>query len=417
MGSASRSEEAPNIQQRLVRAVWEIWENRGHAAISARALAQTAGLPISSLYNHFPSLDHVFLAAQDEALAQTRLWCAAQLEQLYTPLEASPPGDLGPIMAALIDAWTHGQRRLAFAWRESFLLARRDPRHAQHWQAWRDLWTGFWQSICTQCDVAPYAEWTCFVFEAEAAHHMLSWRPVVDRACLDELCRGWAGWLNGHLVSEGPWRQFARQQALASFPDLPIRDDTAQRVAAAAADVVEHQGMARLTHRAVAAAAGVTLGMVSSRFRTSLDLVRAAFDMIYRRLANPQGESSDTPWQRLDQIVPALTGEQMSLSHRLAAEELMLAVAREAEFRPFAPQLRYLRGRTSGMVLHMMAGQNITISRLDAAIFSDLISGMQRASIDLSPEGRASTGRDHLTRLLQMLDLPSLDQDTAIRPS
>jgi AcrR family transcriptional regulator len=394
-----------------VQTVWDIWETGGHAAMSARALAQGAGVPLSTLYNHFPSLDHVFLQAQEDALAQATLWCAAHLEHLSFTPENPPPltPDLGPIMAALIDEWTHGQRRLAFAWRESFLLAKRDPRYQPVWQGWRDLWSGFWQAICATCGLGEYGEWTSFVFEAEAALHMLSWRRALDRACLEELCQGWAGWLGGHLVSEGPWRQFARQQALASFPDLPIRDDTAQRVADAAADVVEHLGMARLTHRAVAASAGVSLGMVSSRFRTSLDLVRAAFDVIYRRLATPSGD--DAPVGDVEQAVPALTGEQMSLSHRLAIEELMLAVAREAEFRPFAPQLRYLRGRTSGQVLQMMAGPGITVSRLDAAVFSDLVSGMQRAGIGLSPQEKASSGRAHLARMLAMLGLPALELD------
>jgi AcrR family transcriptional regulator len=402
--------------RRLVLAVWHLWETRGHAAISARLLAQEAGVPISSLYNHFPSLDHVFLQAQQEALDAAQRWCAAQLEQLFTPPAILAQGALAPVLAAVIDEWAQGQRTLAFAWREGFLLARRDARFMPHWQSWRTLWGDFWQRVCDACGLGPFGAWTGFFFEGETALHMLSWRRVLDRACLEEICLGWQAWLGGHLVAEGPWRQRARETALASFPELPIHDALTQHIAGAAADVVEHQGMARLTHRAVAAQAQVSLGMVSSRFRTSLDLVRAAFEAIYQRLAAPQEDPQEPPQDSgatgtLGQIMPGLTGERMKLGDRLAIEELMLTVARQDSFQPFAPQLRYLRGRTSGHVLRVMAGGNVTVSPLDAAIFSDLISGMQRAGISLSPQDKASQGRAHLSHLLALLGLPPLPAD------
>ncbi|HWU04530.1 MAG TPA: TetR/AcrR family transcriptional regulator, partial [Novosphingobium sp.] len=247
--SANASVSAP-LEQRLVESVWCLWETQGHAAISARALAQHAGVPLSTLYNHFPSMEQVFLTAQEEALTRTRQWCAQQMEHLSQPFAgAGPIGGLGAMLATLIDEWTQGQRRLAFAWREGFLLARRDQVYLHLGQGWRDLWRDFWQAICDLCGMGRHGEWTGFVFEAEAALHMLPWRRALDRACLEELCHGWAGWLNGSLVPDTPWRSIAREQALALLPDLPIHDEVTRRIAAAAADVVEHQGMAKLTHR------------------------------------------------------------------------------------------------------------------------------------------------------------------------
>ncbi|WP_206243937.1 TetR family transcriptional regulator [Novosphingobium terrae] len=398
------------LERRLVESVWQLWETIGHGAISARALARHAGVPLSTLYNHFPSMEQVFLKAQEEALIETRQWCAAQLEHLSEAVTApAPASGLGTILAALIDEWTQSQRRLAFAWREGFLLARRDPHYSLLGQGWREVWADFWKTVCDLCGAGQHGEWTSFVFEAEAALHMLSWRRVLDRACLEELCQGWAAWLTGGLVADGPWRLAARHQALASLPDLPIQDETTQHIAAAAANVVERQGMARLTHRAVAAEAGVSLGMVSNRFRTSVDLVRTAFDVIYQRLAAPVHE---TPAEAeadsgIKGKLPDLTGETMHLSNRLAIEELMLAVARDEALQPFAPRIRYLRGHTSGKVLRMIAGPDIAISYLDAALFSDLLSGMQRAGIDLSSKDRASVGRGHLSNVLEMLRLPA----------
>lgn len=411
-GKAPDLHDSLPLERKLVEAVWALWETEGHAAISARSLAQLAGVPISTLYNHFPSMEQVFAKAQEEALIEARQWCALQLEQLSQPA-AIPGGSaaLGTIMATLIDDWTQGQRRLAFAWREGFLLASRaaDQHHPGH--GWRDLWSGFWQAICALCDMEKHGEWTSFVFESETALHMLPWRRVLDRACLDDICHGWARWLGGQLADEAPWRATARQMALVSLPDIPVHEAVTGQIAEAAADVVEKQGMSRLTHRAVAAAAGVSLGMVSSRFRTSADLVSAAFEAIYQRAALPRRDAQDhdAPHDAdsIAQLIPKLTGEHMSLTRRLAFEELTLAVARDPNFQPFGPQLRYLRGRTSGQVLQMIAGPDVTISPLDAALFSNLLSGMQRAGIELSASSRANAGRSHIIGLLDLLGLPS----------
>ncbi|HWU04403.1 MAG TPA: hypothetical protein VN222_16805, partial [Novosphingobium sp.] len=68
-------------------------------------------------------------------------------------------------------------------------------------------------------------------------------------------------------------------------------------------------------------------------------------------------------------------------------------------------------GHTSGHVLRMMAGPEIAVSNLDAALFSDLLSGMQRAGIDLSAQDKASLGRRHLDGVLQLLGLPLLAKE------
>jgi AcrR family transcriptional regulator len=309
----------------------------GHAAISARTLAQRAGVPPSTLYNHFPSPDRVFLAAHEFALSQAQGWCAAQLDQLpeLVPALAAcraadhilPVDALGPIMAALIDEWAQNQRQLAFAWRESFLLAHRDPSHRPVWRRWRRLWADFWDKVCQRFGIAQHGEWTSFFFEGEATLHMLPWRRIVDRGALDELCAGWVQWLNGSPAKEGAWRRYGREYAISSAPLLSAFDDTGKKIAAAAASVVEQHGMGKLTHRAVAAEANVSLGTVSARFRTSVDLVSAAFEMIYRRLAAPEepvpGPSSHHGNEELMTATPRLPSR---LSYRLAMEELMLAV-------------------------------------------------------------------------------------------
>jgi hypothetical protein len=122
-------------------------------------------------------------------------------------------------MAALIDEWAQHQRRLAFAWREGFLLASRDPGQPHPGREWHGLWRDFWQAVCALCGMEDYGEWTSFIFEAEAALHMLRWRRTLDRACLEELCHSWEQWLQGRLV---PPAHGARSRVSRRWPPCPI---------------------------------------------------------------------------------------------------------------------------------------------------------------------------------------------------
>lgn len=403
--------QGTSLGQRLIEAVWTIWEFRGHASISARVVAQRARVPLSTLYNHFASLEHLCVAAQAEALEAAKSWCNEQIAHLPL-LRHQEPGtgadlSLGPIMAALIDDWTRDRRALAFAWREGFLLARRSAVFEPCSRGWRELWAGFWQKVCDRCGLGQFGEMTSFVFEAEAGLHLLNWRRNIDRACLDELCQGWASWLSGNLAAEGPWRRRVRLEAEASSPELPTRDNSTLAIASAAAEIVEQLGVARLTHRSVAASADVSLGAVSNRFRTVADLIRAAFEIIYLRVSTspvapfpPVGQH-----EALRKMIPAISGQQMAMADRLAIEELMLAVARDKDFSAFAPQLRYSRGRGADGLLQMLAGDEARVSPLDAAILSNLLSGLQRAVIAMCPEDKISATRKHMLMLMELLQL------------
>jgi len=408
------------ISQKLVGTVWSLWETGGNTAISARSLARQSGIPISTIYNHFASLDDVLYLAQERALAEARLWCDSQMEQLSpaveqpesisVPTAAPTASGLDAIMAAIIDEWVRGQRHLCFAWREGLLLARREPRYLPIWRGWRDLWAEFWHAVCSRFGLGEFGEWTSFIFESEATLHMLSWRRVLDRACLDELCTGWVTWLSGQRAPDGPWRSLARQIALASSPAPAVYDEMTQRVALAAAEVVERRGVANLTHRSVAASAGVSLGVVSSRFRTSADLLHAAFEMIYSALSGQRSiaiaasqEAAGTS-ERTDTVQAATLVRQ---AHRWAVDELMLATAREPSFQSMAPQMRYLRGRSARNLL----GAKAQMSWLDAALLSGFTAGMQRATIDFSAHEQGNIGRAHMARLTQLLGLPGSSSD------
>ncbi len=391
--------DALNSRERLIHAVLDAWDRQGHAAISTRSLAQAAGLPVSSIYHHFGSLEHLFQSAQQHGRAAAEQWCAERLDEIG---DAPLPADAFPaLLAGLIDEWSCGERHHALVWRECHMLAVRDDRYWPELAAWAALWSRFIQTICERCGYGAHGELTALIFDSESLLHLMRWLRVVDRACLDEMCRAWACWLTGSLAPEGPLRRFARDEAMRSMPQLSPLGPVGQRIASAAADVLERRGMAGLTHRAVAAEAGLTLGVVSHNARTIADLVRVAFEAIYLRVISGAGNVRLPEIQDPDD--EAITGFRTAPIQMLAMDELLLAVTRNADLRPFIPQLRYLRGRSAVRLLQSLLGPETTVSPVDAALLSGLIAGLKRACVGKTDAEIRDYGRRIQHHLLRML--------------
>ncbi len=390
-----------STQKRLITTVLELWATQGHAAISARLLSRMTGVPTSSIYHHFGSMEHLFHSAQGHAHEAAQAWCADRLADLDRWPEAGGGDSLATVVAVLIDDWATDARTLAFAWTQCHLLALRDPTYVPALDAWRDLWAGFWRDVCARARLGEFARSTGHFFEGAAHLHLIRWRRTIDRAALDELCRGWGQWLDGSLSGEGAWRGLARQAAQEAEPPRQSRNNVADAVAQAAASVVEEGGVAALTHRAVATRAEVTLGVVSYNFRTSADLAQVAFETIYRNITDHVREAVKARLDREEAIL-AWKDFPSQPSPLVAIEELMLAVARDPALAEFGPQLRYLRGRTSGLQLAALLGGNAQVSPLDMAVYSSFVSGQRRALIGRDvAEIHASL--DETDRLLERL--------------
>lgn len=370
--SSEQGEKAHLSAQKLIAATLSAWELEGSGGVSGRSLAGSAGLPMSAIYYHFGDLERLLETAQAEARAETERWCAAQLDAIGADVRG--PTALGPLMAVLVDDWCETRRTLAFARRESQLMALRDERHVALCARWEDLWQGFWREVCGRLDLADLSTMTAWVFDGLVALHLLRWRRPVDRAALSELCDGWARWTTGHTASAGAWFDLGRRDAFDLIPPPPPEDETTSAIQVAAAATVAQRGVTGLTHRAVAAEAGLTLGVVSYKFRTSADLLKAAFDAIYRRMV-------PSP----DSVVPTPPSNERPVSgvperaDLLGTEELLVAAARDPDFQAFAAQLRYLRGGSSGRYMQQLFGPEVRMSAIDNAIASTLMGGRVRA--------------------------------------
>lgn len=402
--AASRQSGDISSPDRLVQAVLDLWATYGYAGVSVRSIAQATGLPVSSIYHHFGDIERLFLAAQDQARAIAERWCEAHLDAIADAPDLGPDA-LPALMAALIDDWSHEQRRLAFAWRECQLMAARDASHLPALTGWHRLWAAFWQEVCDRCGVSAFGRVTHLLFDGESLLHLMQWRRAIDRACLEETCHGWSGWLTGRLVPEGPWRRFARTEASRMAPPLSVAGVVAEQIAAAAADSVAERGVGGLTHRAVAGRTGLSLGVVSYNFRTSADLLRAAFEMIYRRVSAsyPGGAAAAGTGEEGIQLLERMSKENFTSAGLLALDELLIAAARDPALKPLSAPLRYLRGQTSGGVLAAMIGGGQRTSPLDAALFSSLSTGQRRACLGMTREDAQSDAQRNMLLMLDTL--------------
>lgn len=391
------SREAAKAPERLVSSVLSAWEGDGAEAISARMLASAAGLPVSAIHYHFGGLGQLLDAAQADAIDSARAWCEAQQEAIGKA--AISPDMLGPLLACLIDDWCEMQRGLAFAWREGQLMALRDPDRCWAARQWDQMWQGFFDQLCAGMGLSEFATLTAWFFDGASGLHILRWRRPLDRSALEELCNGWAAWLGGKLAPQGGWFDTGQRDAqmLAATPEPS--DSVAETIANAAAQVVAESGVTALTHRAVAAAANVTLGTVSYKFRTSADLMRAAFDGIYRRMQSRSpvrlGENAA---MTMEEVIALAEQGAPSRADMLGSGELCIVTARNPAFQPFAAQLRYLRGRGSARILERALGRDQAISPIDGAILSAVLGGRGQAC---NSTGRASPG--DLAPLIQRL--------------
>lgn len=355
----------------LVAAVLALWPEQGSGELSARSLALAAGVNASSIYYHFNDLEHLYEVAQTEALTLAAQWADGWRAKL-DGVDGMPLQAFGSLTALLIDDWCEGARALAFAWRECQLLAARNPRFAPPSDAWNALWREFWSDICARFGAAGSAEATTLFFDGESLLHMMRWSRPIDRAALEESARIWIGWLDGQLPEPVPWRVHARVCARAADRTTTIPEGNLQLIAMAAARLLAQKGAGAVTHRAIAAEAGLTLGVVSHNCKRTDDLLKLAYSEIYVQLTGGLPDRSDL--QAPDK------GAQPDLSRMLAIDELVLAVARGRVGGDLVGLLRYLRGSTSVHTVRERVTCTEAQSVALAAVYSSIAMGYWRST-------------------------------------
>jgi AcrR family transcriptional regulator len=155
---------------------------------------------------------------------------------------------------------------------------------------------------------------------------------------------------------------------------MAIPEGNLQLIAMAAARLLTQKGAGAVTHRAVAAEAGLTLGVVSHNCKRTGDLLKLAYSEIYVQLT---GGLPDRPGANPQ--VPD-KGAQPDLSRMLAIDELVLAVARGRVGEELIGLLRYLRGTTSVHTVRERVKCTEAQSVALAAVYSSIAMGYWRSA-------------------------------------
>src|SRR3546814_20801973 len=85
----------------------DLWTSVGSAGASVRRISEVSGIPVSSIYHHFGSLEQLYSVAQEVAQAETRACCAEQLQQLAD--FPGQPSAFAGFFSQLVYGWVLGQ--------------------------------------------------------------------------------------------------------------------------------------------------------------------------------------------------------------------------------------------------------------------------------------------------------------------
>ncbi len=402
---------------RIVQAAAEQIAERG-AAASARSIAAAAGAAPSAINYNFGSIERLFSAAFAHGVRLTADWLEARGPEILA-LPKSPEGAV-QALEHLVAAWTRDARPLALLYQECLGATAGLAPEARELNAegpggdWIRLWRDHWLRTATAFGLGE-AEGRLLhlLFQSEALFHLSAWSPALEGAALREMCDHFgATWLGGARRSGGEALILAERTAGArSHGSLA---PSALRIADGAAEVVEARGLGGLTHRAVAARAGVTTGAVTHHFRTVEDLVAGAIrGQVAAMTREPIGPDGAT--QAIEDI---LTADQMfeamelriladrPLSVVLRRRSLFLATVRRADLAGAGAVIRFSFGGTArdamGRIYRLPADTLV----LHASLLSRLLATIWIACAgDASPQAsrEAATG-EILGRLRRRLE-------------
>ncbi len=369
---------------RLALAAADLIGTRGLSEASARAIAARAGLSASAINYNFGSLERLLSSAFGRGAERTRAWLAPRAAEIRM-LPATAEG-AARALEHVVRLWTTEARDLALLYQEAHA--------AQAGQAWTRLWRDFWRDAAEAFGLGEIeGRLIHLVFECEALHQLSTWSPALEGAFLRELVDHFAGaYLAAPTRADGEFLLQAETKAGAREPGSI--SPPAMRIAVAAAEVVEASGLGGLTHRAVAARAGVTTGSVTHHFRTIEDLVTGAIrghvQILTEASAMGGGGADVTTLAQLFQgIAHHVVDEPQASPLR---QRLFLAAVRRPELAQAGAIIRFSHGITTREMLARLTAFPRGVLALHAGLISRFASVFWIACA-VDPDPHASRAR------------------------
>ena len=342
----------------------------GFRDLTLRPLAEASGSTVAALTYHFGSkraLIERLVQAERQADAARH---AAFLAR-FAGLRALAPAALVALLEHYLDEAAGRERVTSLIWCELLLAAVGDPEARELVAPWIAERRAFWDAVFEGRIGDPQA-WAraCLGYVTDETAHGLAQQDGPDyrlmRAMtLERLAgRGASLGLSEPAFFEAVVRRLDPALALPGPASQAPYAGRALDIALAAGELIVARGAEGVTHRAVGERAQAPASSVAYHFRTRLDLLRAGLTVIY---LVAQGRLA--PRQDQAEIEAFVARGTVSVA---------LAAARESELRPYAVDLRRLRGENLrrraaerlGRELDLCAAQSASVARLGATLLA-----------------------------------------------
>ena len=345
MPSAPRSSAAE-----ISSAARSLVAEEGLRGLSLRKVAARAGVSLGGVSYVMGGKADLVRQLIDDAVAQRRERHGQWLARAGR-LDLADPAVLAGLVGGYLDEAALHDRNSSLAICELMLEAGRDPTAfggiggliAGETAFWREALErlpqgpGLGEAIADYCrDELPFA----LAIGLDPDYRLL--RAGVCARLAARLCDA-----HGRGFAAGFEALAAAMDARAVDIRKPLGADLDSRrghIAAAVADLIEQEGVAAVTHRAVAAAASAPNSTVAHYFRTRDDLLRAGIEALYL------GAIGST------EPLPPARAREGGLSLLRASGALVLSTARDASLRPFALDLRRRRGEHMAALVRPIGG-------------------------------------------------------------
>ena len=375
MSSAPRpARDGHRLAARLLTGAYSVLIDQGLAGASARSIAVRAGSSASAIHYHFERVDELIRAALDDARERDVRWRYAALDKL--PQAALEPALLPHFLTGVIDTAGRAFSELALLRWDVALEAALHGRFVKVACQWREDLNAFWSAVLSSFGITASASIVAEFADAVGRIYLVAGSGPTHIAWVTETCARCAERLCGVSLSVRKGRIW-RDLHLPTVARTPTADQsasasssTAHRIVDGALDVILTQGPRAMTHRAVAAAAGVSLSSTTYHFASREEILHAAFARLraitVARTAGPGPRPPQT--LTLDELIERMGGALVpnagAVSREyLAAQSLIHATARDAALREHA---QHLYARMGEPTLHLFRLTSELRNRSDA---------------------------------------------------
>ncbi|WP_150294046.1 TetR/AcrR family transcriptional regulator [Sphingobium estronivorans] len=374
-----------DIQRSIVESAMRIALHEGAGSVTLRAVAQEVGIVPSAVIYHFKSLAGLLSAIYaliDESLME---WRAGRLSSLDDPLAHLMPAQAH--IAATISHLVRHMSRHALLLQELNRMAVRGDidlgdRMQRNDEADRHFWRTLFAALSMPADDAEV--WTA------VAQGLL---PLImldtDDARRDALISA-VIWRTQDRIARRPTPLVPAKHDLPLSPHSPAMPKGKEQIIQAATRIIGAQGLERLTHRRIAAEAGLSLASTTYFYATKNDIVVDAFRAIQRQAVQAVVNERTPQAEFVSTIV--LTEEEEERWEMGAMVALNNAAIRSGELPELALTLRQLRG-VDGLRWLQARGYR-QADQLDGIVWSSATSSLAVRAL-IQPKGHR---RDFLDR-------------------